>query len=189
VKLRIGAIGAPGSGKTTTMASVFAELKRAGEPVEFLPEYARQHIRTIRAEGLYLTLGNDDQFEIMEGQAGDEEDILVNSGDEVYLITDGSVANAFFYLEGSRFEDNLREEIAVYDVLFFCRNVGLVGGVDGNRVHDPHFSAHVDEEMADYFLRNRFHNVVELDGSIDDRVAKAMAHISNFLVRASGRPH
>jgi AAA domain-containing protein len=185
MKLKIGFVGSPFSGKTTTAAHVFAELKRLGHPVEFLPEHAREHIRNRRKEAHIqgtkeVPMGDDDQMRICRGQYDAEHDIMNFSGDSVILISDGSTVNASFYTERELFD--AEKLLSQYDILFFSRNVERAGdGVDGNRVHDADFSKLVDAHMKQFFSIRVPANVVELSGGVDDRVAKALSAIAEMI--------
>ena len=63
-------IGSPISGKTTTAAQVFAELKKAGMPAEFVCEIARTFIANLRynRQGDTIKLDDDNQLDIMSQQ-------------------------------------------------------------------------------------------------------------------------
>jgi len=190
MKVKIGFVGSPFSGKTTTAAHVFAELKRLGHPVEFLPEYAREHIRNRRKEAhiqgtAETPMADADQMTILRGQWDSERDIMEFSGDDVVLISDGSTLNAFFYTQEEIFDGD--KLLSQYDILFFSRNIERpVDSVDGNRVHGAEFSKLVDAHMKQFISIRAPMNVVELSGGVDDRVAKALSAIAEMIEMLKG---
>jgi len=164
----IGVMGAPITGKTTLAAGLFARLKEMGIAAEFVPEYARRYIATMAADnrsGACRPLCDTDQTMIARGQALDE-DLFVGSGTQV-VVTDGSVANAYFYMDGVSEVDlmhGVRSAMGRYDVLFYARPfdvrvdvewdpisgspAGIRPSADPNRVHDAEFSARLDGRIA-----------------------------------------
>lgn len=183
MRIKIGFVGSPFSGKTTTAAHVFAELKRLGYPVEFLPEEARNFIRTKRASGNWgekPALDDDDQIAICHGQYTQEDFIMKFSGSDVCLVTDGSSLNAFFYLNEPRMDPDLF--VPDYTLLFFCRNIERTGDqVDGNRVHDADFSMQIDSKMKAFFDRENYYQVREISGDIETRVAQCLKQIAEEI--------
>jgi len=186
MKIKIASVGAPFSGKTTTIARIFAELKYLGLPVEFLPEYAREHIRNRRKKlhlqqnGQESPMEDTDQLVIYKGQKEAEDNIMNFSGESIILISDGSTLNAHFYTLNELID--AEKCIHQYDLLFFFRNIERPADcIDGNRIHDAHFSTLIDSNMKRFFLEKKYANIVELEGSVDIRVAKALAAIGELL--------
>jgi len=185
MKLKIGFLGAPFSGKSTAAAFVFAELKRLGYPVEFLPEYARTHIRQRREEAFIQNIAETplldvDQIVICRGQWEEEQNILRFSGESVILVTDGSTLNAHFYVKQEIFDPV--KMLDQYDLLFFARNIERSSqSVDGNRVHDADFSKEVDAQIKQFLTLKAPLNVIELDGDVETRVSKALSTIAEAL--------
>jgi len=176
MKFKIGCIGSPFSGKTTTSALLFAELKKKGYPVEFLPEYARVHIREKRSidPDASVVLNDSDQLTIARGQFEWEKSIMDYSGKEVVLITDGSVSNAYFYTTTPILD--LPKTINQYDLLFFSKNIERTGANDGNRIHNSDFSLQMESKIKEELeklcpLVKR--NVVVLNGSVEERLETA----------------
>jgi hypothetical protein len=175
----IGFVGSPYSGKTTTAALLFGELKKAGIQVEYLPEYARDRIREMKDFNHSIRLDESMQQYIRDIQEKLESRHLKHNGDGAITITDGSTANSFFY-GGS---DNLEAEIGRYDILFFSRNIEERSATDDNRVHDIEFSKQMENKvlaslnMVCPLLKT---NIVELNGDIDTRLHKAMYTISKL---------
>jgi nicotinamide riboside kinase len=180
MKLKIGFMGSPYSGKTTTAAHVFAELKRLGFAAEFYPEYAREYIRNTRAEKGSVILTDQDQVLIAAMQALAEDRIMRHSGESVVLVTDGAALNAFFYQKVKQGIEPVTNAKS-YDILFFSRNIEAPRSVDGNRLHDVEFSKIVDTEMDAFVKVSGLANIVELSGGVDDRVAAALGAFSEHV--------
>lgn len=150
----VGFIGAPCSGKTTTAAKLFAELKDMGLPAEYVAERARYHISrkkfVIRTKGYGdFTLTDEDQISIANSQFLDEK---IMKTDDVIVVTDSCVLNSFLYMtENTRNDEELREfmqdALKEYDVIFICAPVSRPKGKDPNRVHDEEFSVKVHNEI------------------------------------------
>jgi hypothetical protein len=174
--LRCGIIGAPGSGKSTVMAELFAELKKLGYHTEFLPEEARSFIRfkkrLYNSNAVYLS--DDDQASIGTWQAGKEDD----HGKDYILVTDGSVANISLYLSKPNLED-FKKQVARYDVLFFARNFESASqAADSGRIHDYKFSLEVEQRAFKLLSQINFDiGKYSLYGSMENRLEKALALI------------
>jgi nicotinamide riboside kinase len=175
MKLLIGFVGSPSSGKSTSAALLFSELKKLGEPVEFFPEYARQHIMEMRYQKKPIILDDKEQALIKSFQQISEDFILNNSGREVIVVTDGSSCNASFYCEQTFPEPNCNR----YDILFYARPIETFASNDGNRVHDADFSKKIDKKMLQYFLEYHQPNLVVLEGSVEERLEKMMRAVFN----------
>jgi ABC-type oligopeptide transport system ATPase subunit len=182
----IGFVGSPYSGKTTTAALLFGELKKAGIQVEYLPEYARDRIREMKDLNPNFKLNDAVQMHIRDIQQKLEERHLNHNGDGAITITDGSTANSHFY-NGS---DDLEYEINRYDILFFSRNIEERSATDENRVHDVEFSRQMETKvlsslnMVCPLLKT---NIVELNGDIDARLGKAMYAVSKLLKKENNQ--
>jgi len=162
----IGVIGAPITGKTTLAAGLFAKLKEMGVAAEFVPEYARKYIAKMRrSERDGVTLLDMDQFRIARGQS-EEEDLFTGSGTQI-IVTDGSVANAYFYMQeidDTELNSKVRTAMGRYDVLFYSKpfdtrrdmqwdpvtgtSKGSKFSQDPNRVHDAEFSLQLDRKIS-----------------------------------------
>ncbi|WNM70307.1 hypothetical protein [Myxococcus phage Mx1] len=139
----VGFVGAPCSGKTTTAARLFAELKEMGIPAEYVAERARSYIarakasKRSRGDVAPLVLCDEDQKKIATGQFVDES---VMHDPKVVLVTDSCVLNSLLYMtEGCRTDPEvnslMRAAAARYDLLFWCGPVARPEGDDPNRVH------------------------------------------------------
>lgn len=152
----IGFIGCPGSGKTTTAALTFADLKEMGVAAEFIPEQARLHIAEKRlslhqAPGSPVVLHDNDQVDILCRQSEAEATMVQSCGPETIVITDSSTFNSLLYMS-----DACREEIwsawwegrLKYDLLFYCAPVKGFSSRDPNRVHDQQQAREVDLKIG-----------------------------------------
>jgi len=174
----IGFVGSPCSGKTTTAAALFSELKNAGEPVEFFPEYAREYIMRMRFSNGSRDLSKNDQLQIYWKQK-EIENMYQTMSPNSLTITDGSTLNSYFYGLEEKLE--LEEELERYDLIFFCR--GLKHTVsDDNRVHDLDFSKKLDISMAQKivslppYISKKVHT---LWGTKEQRLQTAMEFLNN----------
>lgn len=151
----VGFIGSPCSGKTTTAAKLFAELKDMGLPAEYVAEKARSHIakkrfllRKNNQEHLFY-LDDDDQVTIANSQHTAE---LIMNEENVIVITDSCVLNSLLYMTPSMQErEDLRkfmeEAISKYDIVFICGPVSRPKGEDPNRVHSEAASIHIHNQI------------------------------------------
>ena len=94
-------IGAPCSGKTTSAAKLFAELKEMGLEVEFISEYARLYIakKRIINDLKPINLDSSDQYQIFCGQLDLETTMSKSGGTSSIIISDSSVWNSCLYME------------------------------------------------------------------------------------------
>ena len=179
----IAFVGSPCSGKTTVAAALFSELKNSGKSVEFFPEYAREYIMRKRFMGGGTDLTKNDQLQIYNEQKDTEEMYKTMSPNSV-AITDGSTLNSYFY--GLKDDLKFEQELQRYDVVFFCRGLG-VDVIDENRVHDLEFSRKLDTEMADKlhgYLKPSFfaskRNICTLWGSKEERLSLALEFLNGI---------
>jgi hypothetical protein len=168
---------------------MFAELKKQGLPVEFYPEFARDHIRTLRLDAHVqgeqpkpVTLDDHDQMCILRGQWTAERNIMEHSGEDIVLVTDGSTLNAHFYHSNPEKVIDPVKCVNQYDLLFFSRNINSREGVDGNRVHDHEFSKTVDARIAEFLQESGpYYHVHHLSGSVESRVSQALMYFRRHL--------
>jgi hypothetical protein len=131
----INFLGAPCSGKTTSAARVFADLKDEGYPAEFVSEAAR---RFIAARPHPVTLTAQDQIDIMMSQWENER--VMSQGDSL-VICDSSIINGLLYMpEEARQSVSVQSAVAWarknYGVVFTCQTIQAEGfHKDPNRVH------------------------------------------------------
>lgn len=151
----IGFIGSPSSGKTTTAALVFADLKDMGVTAEFIPEQARTYIAEKRLSlrqtpGSSVHLDDDDQRAIMLRQMRYEEMLLQSTGQGSLIVTDSSVFNTLIYMSDttrSEVTTMLREHLKKYQFLFYCAPVKMPASCDPNRVHNQEEALKLDHEI------------------------------------------
>jgi nicotinamide riboside kinase len=151
----VGMVGSPCSGKTTTAAKLFAELKDLGLPTDYVAEQARFYIANKRflqrkgGGGEDISLTDEDQLAIARQQFRHE---LVMSDPRTILITDSSVLNSLLYMseEFRKSEDvqSLAKAAAArYDLLFICHPVKRPDGIDPNRIHDETLSLQIHDRI------------------------------------------
>lgn len=153
----IGFIGCPSSGKTTTAAMAFADLKNMGVSSEFIPEQARMYIAEMRLvlrlpPGSTVPLTDNDQFQILQKQMDSEKMLVQSSGPGVVVITDSSAFNTLLYMK-PRFRELVRqiviEHLKTYDLLFYCAPVKMPKVLDPNRVHNEQQALEIDRMIPD----------------------------------------
>jgi hypothetical protein len=153
--MNVSFVGCPCSGKTTTAAMVFAYLKEAGLPVEFVPEYARQYIAQRRLEqGLspqdQLKLTDQDQIAIMAKQADMEWTMSKVCGPNVVVVSDSSPLNALLYMRPEARKHSVvrlvleTRVLPVTDLVCYASPIGGQSILDPNRVHDQQQSLLID---------------------------------------------
>ena len=180
----IGFIGSPCSGKTTTAARLFADLKDFGYVAEFVPEQARLYIahqRQLTSETVTLT--DADQFQILKSQRSAEE--LMLHGDTI-VVTDSSILNTLLYLSSEFQSESFLKEVDVaarrYDLLFRCPPVQTTAICDPNRVHSFAQSVELHGRL-DQLLAARNVTSIPLGGSTRQRASAAMSLVLERLCR------
>lgn len=164
----IGFLGAPSSGKTTTAARVFAELKESGLVVEFLSEQARMYIAALRKASFFFKLEDSDQIAIMKQQNYWEE-ILESSirENDGILITDSCSLNSLFYMtEPPEYwtVDYYQRKDAL---LYYAPPLPLFQREDPLRIHNKAESAIIEDKIRDFVNTNSHKlNIRHLDGSL-----------------------
>lgn len=149
----IGFIGCPCSGKTTTAAMTFADLKLMGISTEFIPEQARHYIATKRCDQWFsdhVTLTDEDQLEIMRQQSGMEDVMTASKG--AVVVTDSSVFNTLLYLSEAKLAHDdvqwlIEAALERYDLLFYCAPVKMLPTLDPNRIHSEEQSLELDKKI------------------------------------------
>jgi nicotinamide riboside kinase len=159
-------VGPPCSGKTTTAARLFADLKERGLPVEFLAEYARMYIARHRwFNGQYVApLDDRDQFAIFTEQ--DKHELVLSSDPSSLVIADSSAISALLYMTDEFIEAESKREplygipnaiekakLAAkrYDIVFRCSPVKPGVVYDPNRVHSYEQSVELDKRISKVF--------------------------------------
>lgn len=110
--IRVGFVGVPGAGKTSTARALaaFCRKNEKFKKVELIAEYARRFIAKYGTESLTLS----DQYRIMEKQLEWEEVIPEESTD--VLITDSPVHLGFIYALDLRRKDNQKDTMYMNDI-------------------------------------------------------------------------
>lgn len=184
-------VGSPASGKTTTAALTFASFKELGVSCEWIPESARSVIANIRtARGLKprdpLKLSDAETISIMRQQFAIEQDMYLATGNEVFLLADGSVLNSLLYLPAAVREQDQVKNFALtaaknYDVIFYCPPVRQQNQFDPNRVHSLEESRAIDAEaklVLSGLGRQVKAPIIALVGSPTDRAST----VKNYLM-------
>lgn len=188
----VGFLGAPCSGKTTTAARLFAELKDLGIPAEFITEYARTYIANRRygmASSHSLVLQNEDQMSIAEGQFRAESVMKEVCPDQV-IITDSSVLNSLLYMtpEFTTLPDVFElvtYAINQYDLLFLCGVVPRPAVIDGNRLHSEEESFTLQGQL-EVILNGLVgsEKLIRLEGQSTSRLHTALGAVLDSFVTA-----
>jgi hypothetical protein len=144
----IAFVGTPCSGKTTTAARVFADLKDAGYPAEFLPETARLYIAERRLRGDVSPLTDGDQVAIMVRQHEAERMMWASSPGSI-IVADSAAINALLYMGEVPPVMNLEARAAGgrYGLIFRCHPVRPGSMYDPNRVHSFEDSLRLDAKV------------------------------------------
>jgi len=172
----ISFIGPPCSGKTTTAARLFADLKDLGYPTEFLPEVARYHIATKinrLQPGEPLILTDSDQFNILCEQS--EREQILNQH-ETIVVTDSSVLNTPLYMTSisPQTEEQIHLSLKRYDLIFRCPPVQPPCIQDPHRVHSFEQSLRLDKELTNLLLKFNVTSIF-LSGDTRHRTQQATA--------------
>jgi len=105
---RITFIGGPGSGKSTTAADLFVQLKKLGRNVEMIQEWIR---RDIMRNGPMQTVF--EQYRTLLYHRREEEHFPPNVE---YLIHDGNTLTPYFYAAIYADKSDARERLVVQDM-------------------------------------------------------------------------
>lgn len=182
--------GAPCSGKTTTAARVFADLKDAGYPAEFLPEFARTYIAYRRLKGDTSPLTDNDQVNIMQQQSEAEGMMALSSPDSI-VVADSAALNALLYMSPElrnlpHMQENARHAVARYGLVFRCHPVRPGSMYDPNRVHDFNQSLAIDAQVEP-LLKEYGLPIIPLGGPQHHRATRAYGLVLEALVQEATR--
>lgn len=108
--VRVGFVGVPGTGKTSTARALAAMCRRIEDykRVELIAEYARRYIYKYGSEGIDLT----DQYKIMEKQIEWEQAVPPETD---LIITDSPVHLGFIYALDLR-KDTVKDTMYINDI-------------------------------------------------------------------------
>jgi nicotinamide riboside kinase len=194
-------IGPPCSGKTTTAARLFADLKEQGLPAEFLAEYARMYIaQKRRFEGPdFPGLDDWDQVAILTEQAKSES--ILSFDKTSIVVADSSAVSALLYMTddfiareqlrrpdygGLNAIEEARRCAQRYDIVFRCSPVRPGVLYDPNRVHSYEQSVELDKRITPIFelVGLDTSKVVPLFGDTRFRVTEAAAATTMKYLKA-----
>lgn len=191
----IGFIGAPCSGKTTTAARLFAELKDNGTPSEFITEAARMYIAKKRLAcilgNLKFELNDEDQWAICSNQFMSEY-YLTESAPSSIVVSDSSVLNSSLYMTDKfsvsvKVSDLMVKALSRYDLLFVCAPVPMPRSLDSNRVHDKSqilaIQNKIENMLATYQITPP--KIMYLGGTTSVRTAMALSTVYERIVHAN----
>jgi predicted ATPase len=186
----IAFVGTPCSGKTTTAARLFADLKDAGHPAEFIPEEARRYIAVRRLNGDTRPLIDSNQVDIMSIQMESERLMGLSSPDSV-VVADSSAVNALLYMSPEfRGTPSIQHAALAaasrYDVVFRCHPVRPGSQYDPNRVHSFDESLKLDAEVEP-LLEALGIRYVSLFGPQKMRAQKAYGAVLEAIVNQVAR--
>ncbi len=185
-------IGSPASGKTTTAALTFAGFKELGIPTEWIPEKARTLIAGWRsmqglAPGAPMHLDDFSHLTIMKEQYLIEKQMFFATGNEVYLLADGSTLNSLLYMSPKTRELPYVQEAAskaaeMYDVIFYCPPILQQATFDPNRVHTFEQSKEIDSRVHEMLAAFEGKIKAPVIALIGTPVARA-AMVKEYLLR------
>jgi predicted ATPase len=192
-------VGAAGSGKTTTAAMLFAQLKQQHIVCEFITEQARIYIAQYRLDrnvkpNEEIHFHDFDQLDIMSNQSKIEHAFINSVGNGV-VITDSSPLNALLYMSqwfkdkrkidchiGRQLNDLIEQSVKNIDVVFFCPITRSMVEDDHNRIHSFEQSIEVEKSIKPIFTEccpAVIPIMIELNGDIEGRYQQALEVIVN----------
>jgi hypothetical protein len=183
----IAFVGTPCSGKTTTAARVFADLKDAGYPAEFLPETARLYIAERRMVKCDSTPLADCDQDIIFTRQSEMEELLYLSSPESIIVADSAAVNALLYMTEARRASAMltaseaRMAAARYTLVFRCHPVQAGTMYDPNRVHSFAESQELDG-LVDPLLTGLELKYISLFGPQQMRSRRAYGAILEAIV-------
>lgn len=161
--------GGPGTGKSTTAAALFAELKQRGEKAELVTEVAKEY--SYAGEGRRL----EDQLFILAEQARRQR---ISQGQARFIITDSPLPIGLLYTSGPYDQPWFRDTVLHMFSTFNNLNVLL------NRVKKfEDYGRHHSEEQSrliDARLRSEFRNEINYHKEQDADV-NAARHLADWL--------
>ena len=179
-------VGSPCSGKTTTAASVFAELKANGLPAEFVSEHARLYIARAKLKAMQdkteFALTDEDQRKILVNQYEIEQTMVRVCGPEVMVISDSCPLNSLLYINDTNVfvnpEAYFSEIASKLNLIFVCDPVKPLSSLDPNRIHDEEQSKAIHEKIAPMLAKHAPNvKTVPLFGNNAVRVGTVLRHL------------
>jgi len=190
--MKINFIGSPCSGKTTTAAMVFADLKELGISCEFVVEQARLYIANkrytqskLKITNNSITLTDQDQLQILKNQIQIENIFQISCDEETILICDSSPFNSLFYMTNQTrsqesTQNTIQEIITNADVIFYAPPVDRSYEIDVNRIHDENQSKQIDiliPEIMKQVAPEVWNKVIPLTGNPKERLRQVTSVI------------
>lgn len=184
-------VGSPCSGKTTTAASVFAELKASGLPAEFVGEHARLYIAQAKCKAMDYNvpfeLTDEDQRKIFINQYDIERTMTRVCGPEVVVISDSCPLNSLLYMNDLNVfvqpEAYIAEVANSLELIFVCDPVKPATSIDPNRIHDEEQSKAIHAKIEPMLAKWAPHiKTVPLFGPNSARVGTVLRHLYSRTV-------
>ncbi len=189
--LRIGFIGVPGAGKTTTSRAVAGYLRTHTKykTIELVDEYARKFIHEYGVPNLY------DQMRILKKQVC-LEDKHPNTTE--VIVTDSPIFLGFGYALEARQEGVLKDTMMVndlfkemnklnqtprYDIIFHLPPTSqpVRDGIRKEEQFDPTWRSEMDSRLTAIFHIFAPRKLITLTSlTLDDRVKECMQHINAY---------
>ena len=177
--IKIGFIGAPGSGKTTISQNFVSLLRiESKKRVELIDEFARSFVSTFQNTSI------KDQYLIAHKQIDKENEF--ESSD--YLITDSPVILSLFYSYlcidwnecVERYYLNeiyklLIDRIHMYDFLFYLNPLDDINLDDGKRIHTNEQENLKINQQISYFINLHKINYVCLKGTFEEKIKQSLS--------------
>lgn len=171
-------VGGPGSGKSTTAADLFVQLKKLGRNAEIIQEWIRRDL--MRNGPMQSTF---EQYRTLMHHRLEEEHFPPNVE---YLIHDGNTLTPYFYAALYADKSDLKDRLVIqdmyatllddlysrkYDLIYFLpRVIADASGIDfddGTRIQTPEQVEILESYMTLIFTKvHRMDNVRVLDGPL-----------------------
>jgi nicotinamide riboside kinase len=190
--LKVGYIGVPGSGKTTTARALAGTIRNHTnlKTVELVAEYARIYIHKYGIDSI------SDQIRIMHKQIAEENNFPSTID---IMITDSPIFLGLGYAFELRQEGNPKDTLALndmfvemnrlnevprYDIIFHLPPVltPVKDGIRPNLHFQKEWREEADKRLLSTFYQFKPRKLVTLNSvDVDTRVTESITHIKNYL--------